>query len=343
MPPGVAADWNRYAYRFFCDAQYCAGLKAAGRMLADVGEPSAPALLKDAEDYREDLLARVSLDAGPVARRPAGRWYLDAGRAGHVACFGRVDDFFPGEDGNRSWCYGVEVGAHHLAATRILNPAADEVGRHADYLEDVQFLRSGMGDYPEAKNRADPFCFGGFSKVQPYYCRIAEVYALRDDVKPFVRAYFNAIPALLSRENLSFWEHFHNLGGWNKTHETGWFLCQTRAMLVAERGRELWLAPMLTNRWLKDGMKVSVRDAPTRFGKVSYTIRSAVARGEIEATIQPPQREPPARIVIRLRHPEGKPIRSVTVQGKRHDGFDPPSDTISLAPSEGPIVVRAEY
>ncbi len=343
MPPGVAADWNRYAFRFFSDAQYCAGLEAAGRMLADIGEPSARALLKDAADYRQDLLRAYlwTQARSPVVRLDDGAWTPNA--PAMLACFGRVDDLFPGEDGNRSWCYGVELGAHHLAALKILDPASDEVRWDADYLEDVQFLRSGMGDYPEVKNRTDPFCFGGFSKVQPYYCRLAEVYALRDDVKPFVRAYFNAIPALLSRENLSFWEHFHNLGGWNKTHETGWFLCQTRAMFVAERGRELWLAPMVTNRWLKDGMKVSVRDAPTRFGKVSYTLRSAVARGEIEATIEPPQREPPARIVIRLRHPDGKPIRSVTVQGKRYDGFDPQKDTVSVATSEGSIVVRAQY
>ena len=30
MPPGVTADWNRFAYRFFNDAQYCAGLDSGG-------------------------------------------------------------------------------------------------------------------------------------------------------------------------------------------------------------------------------------------------------------------------------------------------------------------------
>ena len=89
---------------------------------------------------------------------------------------------------------------------------------------------------------------------------------------------------------LLFWEHFHNTGGWNKTHETGWFLCQTRTMLITERGDELWLAPFVTHHWLKDGMKVAVRNAPTRFGKVSYSITSAAAQGQIEAVVQlPPQ------------------------------------------------------
>lgn len=342
-PPGVTADWPRYAYRFFNEAQYCAGLEAAATALADVGHPKAAALAKEARQYREDLVRayRWTQARSPVVRLDSGVWV--PADVALLDCFGRVEDFLPGEDGNRSWCYSVEIGAHHLAANRILDPASPEVGWIVDYLEDVQFLRSGMGDYPEAKNRRDVFNFGGFAKVQPYYGRIAEVHALRDDVKPFLRSYFNAIPTLLSRENLSFWEHFHNRGGWNKTHETGWFLCQTRIMLVAERDDDLWLAPMVTNQWLRDGMRLAVRSAPTRFGQVGYVIESAAGQGKIDAVVHSPDRTPPQRIVLRLRHPEGKPMRAVTVNGRAHSDFDPIKETITLKPAAEPIRVRAQY
>ena len=46
MPPGVSADWNRFAYRFFNDAQYYRGLEMAGRALADIGDPAAAAILR---------------------------------------------------------------------------------------------------------------------------------------------------------------------------------------------------------------------------------------------------------------------------------------------------------
>jgi hypothetical protein len=342
-PPGVTADWSRYAFRFFNEAQYCAGLEAAARALAGVSHPDAAALAVNAKQYREDLVRayRWTQARSPVVRLDDGTW-VPADPA-ILDCFGRVEDFLPGEDWNRSWAYSVEIGAHQLAANGVLDPASDDVRWMMDYLEDVQFLRSGMGDYPEEKNRKDVFCFGGFAKVQPYYGRIAEVHALRDDVKPFVRSYFNAIPALLSLENLSFWEHFHNTGGWNKTHETGWFLCQSRTMLVTERGDELWLAPMVTNQWLKDGMKISVQNAPTCFGKVSYTITSSAVRGQIDAVIQPPDRTPPKRIVIRIRHPEGKPIQAVTVNGQRHKEFDAKKETVSIAPTAGSINVQVQY
>ena len=166
---------------------------------------------------------------------------------------------------------------------------------------------------------------------------------MRDDVKPFVRSYFNCIPTLVSRENLSFWEHYHNQGGWNKTHETGWFLCQTRVMFVGERGDELWLAPFVTNHWLKDGMKVSVRNAPTRFGTVSYTIKSNVAKGEIEAVVQLPAECTAKKVVLRLRHPDGKPIRSAIVQGKPHKDFDSQKETVTFEPSGPSVTIRAKY
>jgi hypothetical protein len=342
-PPGVTADWDRFAYRLFNDAQFCAGLEGAGRALADIGDPAAAAILADAKQYRQDIARAYHWAQArmPVVRLDNGTWV--PGDPSFLDCPGGVEDFLPAEDGNRTWCYSIEAGAHHLAATNVLYPTSKDANWMIDFLEDVQFLRTGMGEYPEESNRKDVFSFGGFAKLQPYYCRIAELYAMRDDVKPFVRSYFNCIPTLVSQENLSFWEHFHNQGGWNKPHETGWFLCQTWVMFVGERGDELWLAPFVTNHWLKDGMKVSVRNAPTRFGKVSYTIASKVANGQIEAVVELPEKCTAKKVVLRLRHPDGKPIRSVTVQGKPHQDFDPKKETVTFEPSGQSVTIRAEY
>jgi len=335
FPPGVTADWNRYAYRFFNDAQYCAGLRAAARLLRRIEHPDAQTLAADADEYRHDLLTAyfATVARSPVVPLDDGTW-VPADPA-LLDCPGRVEDFLPGEDGNRSWAYSVEIGAHHLVATGILD--ADDL--HADwmmnYLEDFQLLRTGMGDYPEAKNRQDPYNFGGFGKVQPYYGRFAEVYAARDDLKPFIRAYFNAIPSLLSLENLSFWEHFHNIAGWNKTHETGWFLCQSRIMLVMERDYSLWLAPFAPRAWFQDGQQITVTGAPTSFGRVSYTIKSAVAQNYIEATIKLENHAmeeslATAAIALRLRHPEGKLMQKVTVNGEAQTDFDAHTDIVTI-------------
>jgi hypothetical protein len=257
---------------------------------------------------------------------------------------GKLADFFPGQDAGRSWCYDVELGAHQLVPAGILDPRSREVERLMDHMEDVQFLSDGWFDYPATMNHADWFNLGGFSKVQPYYCRNAEIYALRDEVKPFVRSYFNTLAAMLNPEVLTLWEHFHHSGAWDKTHETGYFLYQTRTMLVQERGRDLWLAPFVTRHWLQNGSRLSVKQAPTGFGPVSFEVRSHVADNYIEAAIFPPARQAPAALVLRLRHPEGKPIRSVTIGGEATTAFDTRQETVSLKPAQpGPIALKVSY
>jgi hypothetical protein len=331
MPPGVMADWGNFLYYFCLNGYYCAGLRNAAEALKDVGYPGADDLLRDASDFRGDILRAYqrTQSLSPVVPLQNGtwvRWYPS-----QVYNLGPLGGFFPGEDGNRSWCYDVELGAHQMVPQGVLGPDSREAAEMMDHMEDVQFLSDGWFDYPAEKNHADWFNLGGFSKVQPYYCRNAEIYAMRDDVKPFIRSYFNTLASLLNTENLSLWEHFHSSGAWNKTHETGYFLQQTRFMLVMERGDQLWLAPFVTSNWLKDGMVVAVRDAPTRFGKVSYRITSHAARGVIEMTVEPPRRNPPKEIVIRLRHPDGRRMRSVTVNRRPHTEFDPAKETITLS------------
>jgi hypothetical protein len=343
MTPGVSADWNRFAYRFFNDAYFYAGLESAGRALADIGDSAAPAILEDAKKYREDIVRAYHWNQArsPVVKLDNGTWV--PADPSLLDCFGGVEYFIPGEDAGRTWAYSIELGSHHLAAVGAIDPKSQDAAWMIDYLEDVQFLRTGMGDYPEAKNRTDVFCFGGFAKCQPYYGRNAEICAMRDDVKPFIRSYFNAIPSLVNAETLSFCEHFNNYGAWNKTHETGWFLCQTEIMFVQERGDELWLAPFVTTHWMNDGQTVSVRNAPTRFGKVGYTINSAVAKGQIDAVVELPAKCTAKKVVLRLRHPDGKPMQSVTVNGKPHTNFDPKKETITLDPTEGKRTIQAQY
>jgi hypothetical protein len=341
MPPGVAADWNRFGYRSYIQGNFYAGLHGAARCLADIGYPDANSLLDNTAQFRGDiqLAYQWTQQHSPVLPLSNGTWvpYYPS------FVYGFCEDAFPGEDGRRSWCYDVEIGSHHLAVLGVLDETDRNIDWIADRMEDVWFFHDGLYDYPAEESKKDWFNLGGFSKVQPYYTRIQELYVLIDDVKPFIRSYFNAIPSLINTENLSFWEHFHNNGAWNKTHETGGFLTQTRIMLVMERGDQLWLAPFVTNHWMKDGMVVAVQNAPTRFGKVSYRITSSVSKGYIEAVIEPPIRSMPKTLVLRLRHPDEKPMQDVTVNGKPHNDFNPRREYIQLRPTTENIIVRAKY
>jgi hypothetical protein len=49
------------------------------------------------------------------------------------------------------------------------------------------------------------------------------------------------------------------------------------------------------------------------------------------------------KVVLRLRHPDGKPMQSVTVQGKPHTDFDPKKETVTFEPSGEAVTVQAAY
>jgi hypothetical protein len=339
-PPGVIADWGRYAYYFYINGYYCAGLKAIAAALADAGNPDAPALAKSAGEFQADLLRAYRFNQArmPVVPLRNGAWV--PATPSSVYCFDLSKSFYPGFGGIG---HDVEVGGNHLIDLGFLGPHSREADWAVNYLEDAWFFISGLAYYPAADMEKDWLTYSGFAKIQPYYTRYADVLALRDEVKPFVRNYFNSFMPTLSMETLAMWEHFHAVGAWCKTHEIAWMLGQTRTMLVMERGDALWLAPFVTNNWLGDGMVVAVAQAPTRFGPVAYRITSHVAEGYIEAEITPPSRRAPKEIVVRLRHPQGKPIKSATVNGRPTTRFDPARETVTVKPAAGPMVVRARY
>jgi hypothetical protein len=250
----VMADWNSFAYHYALNAYYYAALREVGTALSEALAPRPSALRpEDAAQLRTNILRayRWTQSQAPALPLRNGTWIPHYPSQVHSP--GKLADFFPGQDAGRSWCYDVELGAHQLVPTGVFDPPDREVERMLDHMEDVQFLADGWFDYPAAMNQGDWFNLGGFSKVQPYYTRNCEIYALRDDVKPFIRSYFNTLAAMLNPEVLTFWEHFHHSGAWDKTHETGYFLHQTRTMLVTERGNQLWLAPFVTGNWLKHG------------------------------------------------------------------------------------------
>jgi hypothetical protein len=87
-----------------------------------------------------------------------------------------------------------------------------------------------------------------------------------------------------------------------------------------------------------------VENAPTYFGAVSFTIRSEAGSGRINCEIESPQRNRPAELVVRLRHPAEKPIQSVTVNGQSWTDFDREKEWIRVKnPKEERYEIVATY
>ena len=105
----------------------------------------------------------------------------------------------------------------------------------------------------------------------------------------------------------------------------------TRWMLAFEdpQSETLWLAKGTPRSWLEDNKKISVQNAPTRWGRISFSITSKFSDHKVNAEIQLPSAFA-AAIKLRLRLPEGHRIQSVTVNGKPWTRFDPQEETVTL-------------
>jgi len=96
-------------------------------------------------------------------------------------------------------------------------------------------------------------------------------------------------------------------------------------------------------RWLRDGQEIAIENAPSHFGKVSYSIRSSIAAAAINAKVTLPLDKHPTKIVLRLRHPQALPIKSVSIQGKPWSNFDSKKEWIVLPTGVPAIEFTAHY
>jgi hypothetical protein len=107
----------------------------------------------------------------------------------------------------------------------------------------------------------------------------------------------------------------------------------TRWMLAFEdpQSDTLWLAKGTPRSWLEEGKKISVTGAPTRWGRVSFTVTSHLSQGKVEGQIVLPASFA-GTVKLRLRLPEGRRIQSATVNGRPTARFDPEEETVTLPP-----------
>jgi hypothetical protein len=102
-------------------------------------------------------------------------------------------------------------------------------------------------------------------------------------------------------------------------------------VLQAERDEELlWLARAVPRHWLAEGNEIVVRDAPTRWGKIHFRIRSQVdSASRIVAEIETPGDGWP-RLNLRLHHPHKAQLAEARLNGQPLGQFDAATETVFL-------------
>jgi hypothetical protein len=147
---------------------------------------------------------------------------------------------------------------------------------------------------------------------QPYYSRHPRVHLQRGETKAFLQAWYGAVATLADRDTFTFTEHFFPVSA-HKTHEEAWFLMETRWMLYLEDGDTLRLLAGVPRAYLEPGATVSVSNAASYFGPLTFAVIVSRDGREIKVTVDCHGVRRPRLVELRVPHPLG--LRPVAVAG----------------------------
>lgn len=282
----------------FTQAYVYAALEALGKALDDIEHPRAKECLNAAASVRESVeraFARAAVRS-PLVQLRDHSWtpYVpcEATKSGRL-----LAQWYPTD---------VDTGATHLLRLGAL-PAN---GALADCL---------LNDHED-----NLYLHGWGMANEPVYNPQATAYLLRDDPKAVIRAFYSYVACAFSHSMLEPVEHRWGWGQYFGPPSTdgAWFELY-RNMLIRELDDGTLLLLQATPRkWLEDGKRIEVKRVPTYYGELSMSVENKAGSGQLAAQIEMPKRYRPARLIVRFRHPEEKPIQSVRVNGQEWSNYD---------------------
>ncbi len=313
-------DYQTPSFDYFGDTYCAVGLDKTARALRAAGLPQeAERIGREAADYRRDVLA--SMDAAVIERDGFKILPLEPD----------THRLLKSTNYRGGGYYGLIAGC--VLESEFL-PADDErAGWIMRFMKEKGGLRLGMAEFDGGVDHA--YTYG-------YWLDCLKL----DRVKEAILGLYGSLAYGMSRETFSGVEVTHLFTGANEPTLPHLYSCTQqlrllRMMLVREDGPDLRLAQAAPRPWLEAGKRIDIGSAPTRFGPVSFTIESHVDRGRIDVRIAAPGSEAPRSILLRLRHPQEKPIKRVTVDGRPVSSFA--GDTLILPSPRGTLKVVAEY
>lgn len=322
LPSGSLEDVTDYWNWLATNSATVWGFRNLADALADAGHPDGPRLQKEAKAYYDDFMRGIteSRIQCPVVRLRDGTYVpkipsrlYERGRA-------------------HGWLRETLEGPLFLPAYHVLDPQAIETKWIMEDYEDNLYISD---QYGYAIPTFDRFWFsrGGFS-MQSNLLDGPLPYLWRDEVKHFLRAYFNGFTSAFYPEIRMCNEHClpelgYPAGDHFKSSDEAQSTYWLRLMFVNDQmPPDLVLGQAIPRYWLAQGNKIGIERAPSRFGELSFTLESE--GDKIKAILDPPTRNSPSHILVRIRHPQEKPIKGVTINGQPYEKFDARKEWVIL-------------
>jgi hypothetical protein len=333
LPVGHLEDNPEWCHWFAVNAHAYAGLRDIADVLAEVGDPDAERLDREAKAYREDIrdAVRRAMILSPVVQ------LLDGTYVPHV----------PTRTGIRGrdwgWFREVAYGPLQLLEGDVFEPNEEEMTWVLKDSEDNLFISRDWGRPVDLEKYW--FSHGGIT-IQANLTDIGIDYLRRGEIKHALRSLFNNFGASLYADVRCFTEHpvvelGHGVGPFYKISDESKALVWLRAFLMREEGAVLHLAQGAPRAWFAAGEEFGVERMASYFGPVTYNVRS----GETESsfTLSMEGERTPDAVKLHVRRPAQEKILAVTVNGNEYAGFDTDAETVSLDGVQGTFNVVIKY
>ena len=260
-------------YFAYADAISYLGLHEMAQLLAEWGHPEGAGLLKEAENYRQDIVAAVDR----LTDKSSDPWYVPW--ALHAPKY--KDEYLNGV-----------CGPINLAFGRVLSRDDPRIAHVIRW--NIDHIHKGS---PEESATANMF----------YSQDLAIILLEQGRVEEFLRMFYTILAANVSHQTLTTCEWRNNTQP--HVHSISSLIRMFRTMMIQERDGGLYLLQGTPRRWLEDNKEIDIRELPTWYGPLSLHCVSHVASGSVGMRLQVPERLGSVPIHLKLRLPAGLPRR----------------------------------
>jgi hypothetical protein len=336
LAAGALEDVDDYFYWLSTNALTWRGLNSAAEALERFEHPEAARLRREADAYRRSLIAgfETARRHSPLIRLRDGRWIPHY--PSRLYCRGR----------DYGWIRETLEGSVYLLISGLYAPKSKQAGWILDDYLDTRYMNA-----PYSYVMEDPqtqwFDCGGICP-QPALLAGLLPHLDRDEIEVYLWMFFNAWAACYRSEVQAFVEHPQPVLGFGncapfKTSDQSNAMKWLAYLFVYEREGLLHLGRAIPRAWFAQEQAFSATRLSTPAGIVSVEYRPQPAAGKIEAEVELELRAKPERLLLRFRHPEKKPIQSVTINGRVSQAFDARSGDVELPTTGGKVCVSVGY
>lgn len=351
LPAGHLEDNGDWGHWFSVNAYASLGLSSLARALEEAGDPDAARYRRQADLYRADLRRAVlrAAAAAPLIRLRDNTYVPYVPTRVHQ----RVRYFGPLRTGLYSRYPEKVLPTYRLSATRELLYGPLILVDTGVFDANEPLARWVLDDWEDNLTMSEPlglhvhgwvdealwFSRGGMV-FQANLQNPIRAYLRRGEARAAIRALYNNFVSCYYPSVNIFTEEYRQWrrpsGPFYKTPDEAKFVHRLRDMLLTEYDGDLLLAAAAPERWLEPGGRIVVRNAPTHYGPVSYTLVGG--NGEVRGTLELPRRNPYRYAWLTVRAP-GARIASVAIGGTPWKDVDAARSRIRLPKAGAPLEV----